>query len=373
MSETILFCATSDPDYDQRMQRICGTLSAAGYRVKLTGRALRPETTTKADYWVTRLPNWCKNGVLMYAEYNIRLFFWLLFQKADLICAIDLDSSLAVYLVSRIKRIPRIMDAHEYFSELKEVVTRPGIQFWWQKLEAFLLPRFPDGYTVSETIATAFKERYGVDYRVIRNVPLTEAIENPKVPKKRALIYQGAVNEGRGLEYLIPAMTRFDAELHIYGNGNFMSKALELTTKLDLSAKIKFFDMVSPETLRAITTGYMVGLNLVEPVGKNQLFSLANKFFDYIHAGVPQVTMNFPEYAKINSIAPVALLINELSEKGISESVNLLLTDTVVYDQLAANCSQLKGQFCWEVEAEHLLEIYKKVLTLDKTPAHSSS
>lgn len=373
MSENILFCITNDPDYDQRMQRICGTLSAAGYRVRLIGRAVRPETGVPAKYLVTRLPNLFRSGMLMYVEYNIRLLWWLLFQKADLICAVDLDSCLAVYLASLIKRVPRIMDAHEYFSELKEVVTRPGIQFWWQKIEAFALPRFQDGYTVSQTIASAFKERYGVDYQVIRNVPVTQPVQIPLPPQKRALIYQGAVNEGRGLEYLIPAMRWIDAELHIYGNGNFMSKALELTSNLDLSTKIKFFDMVSPETLRSITPGYLVGLNLVEPVGKNQLFSLANKFFDYIHAGIPQVTMDFPEYAKINSIAPVALLINELSEKGISDSVNLLLTDTVVYDQLAANCALLKAQFCWEVEADHLLEFYKKVLTLDKTPAHNSS
>lgn len=373
MAATIICCITNDPDYDQRMQRICTTLNAAGYRVKLVGRGLRTETGIPVSYSVTRLKVWWGKGFLMYAEFNIRLFFWLLFKKADLICAVDLDTSLAVYLASLVKRIPRMMDAHEYFSELKEVVTRPRIHWCWQKIEAFVLPRFPAGYTVSQTIAEAFNERYGVNYTVIRNVPASSLAPGRNHTRNKVLLYQGAINQGRGLEYLIPAMRWIDAELHLYGDGNFMSQALILTEKLGLSDRIRFFGMVSPDTLKTITPGYYIGINLVEPVGKNQLFSLANKFFDYIHAGIPQVTMNFPEYANINAIAPVALLINDLTEKGISDAVNLLLSDTVVYDKLSANCNKLKVQFCWEVEADHLLELYKTVLTLDKTPAHSST
>ena len=98
-------------------------------------------------------------------------FFWLLFQKIDIVCAIDLDTILPCYFVSVLKKKKRVYDAHELFSEQKEIVTRPAIHKFWLAIEKFTVPKFKRGYTVNNFIAGELKRRYNVDYVVIRNLP----------------------------------------------------------------------------------------------------------------------------------------------------------------------------------------------------------
>jgi hypothetical protein len=63
--------------------------------------------------------------------------FYLLFKKADAVCAIDLDTILPFYFISKLKRIPRVYDAHELFCEMKEVVTRPLVYKVWKRWKIY--------------------------------------------------------------------------------------------------------------------------------------------------------------------------------------------------------------------------------------------
>jgi glycosyltransferase involved in cell wall biosynthesis len=364
MAKKIIFTITNDPDYDQRMQRICLTLHQHGYVVVLAGRKMRGGTNLLKSYKVRRMRCIFHSGMLMYAEYHLRIFCWLLCQKADLLCAIDADTMLPVYFASILKGTERFYDAHEYFSELKEVVTRPAIQWVWHRIEQFAIPRFKIGYTVGQKIAAAFEEKFGVHYKVIRNVPYRQFNQLPIAARKRAILYQGAINEARGLEFLIPAMAKVDAELHIYGSGNYVSNCRQLVKQLRLENRVKFFGMVSPEALQALTPQYFIGINLVQAIGLNQYYSLANKFFDYIQAGLPQVTMNFPEYSDINKKAKVAILLDELNPELIANALNLLLQDVVLYTELTDNCTVLQEIYCWEVEKNSLIKIYENSVKL---------
>jgi glycosyltransferase involved in cell wall biosynthesis len=176
------------------------------------------------------------------------------------------------------------------------------------------------------------------------------------------LLYQGAVNHARGLEYLIPAMKQIEAVLHIYGDGNFMDDTRQLIQQNNLEDKVLLMGKADPMELRQITQSAYLGFNLVEPVGLNQWFSLANKFFDYIHAGIPQVTMNFPEYKRINEAYPVAVLIDQLSENEIARAVNSLMSNQGIYQQLQSNCARAAAQLNWQNEEKKLIEFYHNLL-----------
>jgi glycosyltransferase involved in cell wall biosynthesis len=364
MAKKIIFTITNDPHYDQRMQRICFTLHQQGYEVVLAGRKMRGGTGLLKPYKMRRMRCLFHKGILMYAEYHLRIFCWLLFQKADLLCAIDADTILPVYFASVLKSTQRIYDAHEYFSELKEVVTRPAIQWCWRRIEQFAIPNFPIGYTVGQKIADEFRKNFNVHYAVVRNVPYRQFNQVPVLSRTRAILYQGAINEARGLEFLIPAMVKVEAELHIYGSGNYELKCRQLVKDLHLESRVKFLGMVSPENLQKITPQYLIGINLVQAVGLNQYYSLANKFFDYIQAGLPQVTMNFPEYAHINEKAKVAILLDALNPELIAGALNLLLQDVVLYTELTNNCTVLQEIYCWEIEQNSLLKIYENSVKL---------
>ncbi len=346
------------------MQRICTSLAENGYSVTLVGRTLPNSIPLEQkEYQQKRLTCWFNNGKLFYFEYNFRLILFFLFKKIDAICAIDLDTIIPCYYISRWKRIARIYDAHELFTEQKEIVTRPAVYSWWKKIETRYLPKFKHGYTVCESIADIFKAEYGVSYKVIRNIPLLVSTEIATTNTgEKFILYQGAVNEARGLEGLIPAMKNIDYKLIICGNGNFMPQLKKLISENNVQHKVELKGMIEPNQLKLISQQAFIGLNLVENVGLNQYYSLANKFFDYIHAEIPQVTMQFPEYAKLNEPSNVAVLIGDTSENNISTAINKLASDFVMYNKIKQNCATIKKNLNWQAEEKVLLAFYQSIL-----------
>lgn len=361
MSKQLVFCVTNDLNFDQRMQRICGTLSAAGYAVTLIGRESTDSPPLKSRPWrEIRLAVKAQKGWRMYASYNWKLFQQLRKLDADAICAIDLDTILPVWLASRLKKTIRIYDAHELFTEQKEVVTRPAIHRFWKLIERFFVPRFRNGYTVNGFIRDYFQTAYGVDYAVIRNMPLKRT-ELPKQVEPRFILYQGAVNEGRCFEQLVPAMRGIQAELHIYGKGNFEAQLKQLVQDYQLTDKIKIFQSIEPEELKKITSQSSLGLTLFEKTGLNQEYSLANRFFDYMMAGIPQVCVNFPVYKSINNDHRFALTISNTEPATIAKAVNKLLNDPVLYAELQSNALQAREILNWEAESATLLQFYQNL------------
>ena len=359
----LIFTVTNNLAYDQRMIRICSTLSTAGYQVTLVGTKNKtsPPLSPK-NYQQKRLNTWCRKGPGFYAEYNCRLFFFLLFARAHLFCCIDLDTIIPVWLASVLRNKKRVYDAHEYFSQQKEIVTRPGIYKIWHWIEKKFVPLFPQGYTIGHKIAAAFSQNYKVQYEVVRNIPLLKPAVRLVTKKEKFILYQGAVNEARGLEFLIPAMRQVNANLLIYGDGNFMEQTKKLIESNNLTHKVFLKGKMMPEGLDNITSNAHIGVNLVENIGLNQYLSLANKFFDYIHHAVPQVSMDFPEYKTINDQFEVALLLKNLESQTIASGLNELLVNDVLHERLSKNCLRARQHLNWQKEQEKLLLFYYNLI-----------
>ncbi|MBC7874928.1 MAG: glycosyltransferase [Ferruginibacter sp.] len=348
------------------MHRICTTLAENGYAVTLVGRKRTSSLPlAQKKFNQKRIRCWFNKTKWFYAEYNARLFFFLLFKKMDAICAIDLDTILPCYYISRWKRIPRIYDAHELFTELKEVITRSSVQKAWTRIEKKIVPEFKWGYTVSESIAGEFYRRYKVEYKTIRNVPVLQPLQftpSPGSPSgEKFLLYQGAVNVARGLEYLVPAMQWINCRLIIFGDGNFMEQLKKLISEYHLENKIELRGMLPPDQLNTISQTAYIGIAVPEKEGLNQYLALPNKLFDYIHAALPQVTVNYPEYEKINSQFEVAVLLDDISPKRIAEAINNLLMDDVLHQRLRDNCLKAREVLNWQQEEKKLLSFYLAV------------
>lgn len=358
----IVFTVTNDLTYDQRMHRICTTLSENGYAVTLVGRKLSASLPlTQQKFKQKRINCWFRKGKWFYAEYNARLFFYLLYQRMDAICAIDLDTILPCLYISKWKRIKRIYDAHELFTELKEVVSRPAVHKRWKNIEEKSVPQFKWGYTVSKSIAREFEKRYGAGYETIRNVPVLKTEEPVACNPNKFILYQGAVNEARAFEWLIPAMKVINSKLVICGDGNFMPKLKELIIANKVQDKIELKGMIPPDELWHVAQQAYFGIALAENTGLNQYLALPNKFFDYVHAGLPQLTMNYPEYVQLNREYEVAVLTGDLSPEGIAKTINNLLADDVLITKLRNNCLAARREWCWQNEEKKLLAFYQSV------------
>jgi glycosyltransferase involved in cell wall biosynthesis len=174
-------------------------------------------------------------------------------------------------------------------------------------------------------------------------------------------LYQGAVGEARAFEYLIPAMKLIKARLVICGDGNFMNQLKQLIKENEVEDKIELKGMLSPDELWNISQKAAIGMGVAENTGINQYLALPNKFFDYIHAGLPQIAMNFPEYVKINQQFEVAVLIDDLNPEVIAAAVNNLLDNTVLYQRLRENCLKARQVLNWQQEEKKLLDFYQSV------------
>ena len=362
----IVCTVTNDLTYDQRMIRICSSLAKAGYEVTLVGRSRAGSLPLKKEaFEQKRLFCFFEKGKLFYLEYNLRLFLFLLFAPLDIVCAVDLDTLLPAFLISRIKHKACVYDAHEYFTEVPEVVRRPKVQRIWEWIAQWAIPRLQYAYTVGGGLARLLEERYGTPFEVIRNVPLPLTGLPEKAGKKNhrpIILYQGALNEGRGLEFAISAMKAVEgAVLWLAGEGD-LSKSLRNQARAQgLEAKVHFLGFLPPSELKSLTPKAYIGLNLLENKGLSYYYSLANKAFDYVQAEVPSINMAFPEYVHLQEESEVFVLLEELSVSGISEAINHLLADKGHYSYLQKNCRKAAKEWNWQKEEQLLLAYYRKI------------
>lgn len=378
----LVFAVTTDLSYDQRMQRICGSLAQAGYRITLIGWQRKSSVSlTPQLYAQHRLRGWFQHGKLFYLEYNLRLLWYLLGCRADVWACADLDAALPTWLRARLGGQPFAYDAHELFTEVPEVVTRPRVQRLWQWVENFIVPRAQLCYTVGPALARLFEQRHpSSTFAVVRNVPVTgpgverlglsrEGDEELRNTAHRAptLLYQGALNVGRGLAELLDAMPLVPARLIICGEGDCSAALRAQAEQLGLlaSGQVEFKGYVLPADLRQLTAQATVGVMLLENIGLSYYYSLANKFFDYVQAGIPQLCIDFPEYRALNEQHEVAALVPDLAPATLAAALTRLLPGGQpgdYYQRLAENCRHARQEWSWQEEEKVLLSLYQDLL-----------
>jgi glycosyltransferase involved in cell wall biosynthesis len=359
----LAFSVTNDLVYDQRMIRICTSLQHAGYDVTLIGRTHHKSPQLKEQIFKQhRFTCWFQKGKMFYVEYNIKLFFVLLFSNYDVFGAIDLDSILPNLFASKLRGKKRTYDAHELFCEMQEIKSRPTIYKIWKKIERYAVPQFTLGYTIGDLYAKEFANNYKVHYEVVRNA--TKLVDEDIIPQEKPtyILYQGAVNEGRSFETLIPAMALVELPLVICGNGNFYEQAKALVAKHNLQAKVKMHGYVPPTELKNYTKGAYIGITLFsnQEKSKSNYLSMANRFFDYMHAGVPQICVAYPEYVAVNNKYKIAELINDLAPEKIAEAINKIINSRSLYETMVHNASECRKEYCWQNEEKKLIAFYKK-------------
>jgi len=356
----LLFAVTNDLSYDQRMDRICSALSENEFDCTIIGRKKSNSIGLSDKSYKTRRINLgFQKGKLFYLEYNFKLFWIALFSRCDVYCAIDLDTYIPFFLAAKLRGKKLTYDAHEYFSELEEVVNRPLVHFIWQKVESVAMRTANAYYTISEGYAGLFHSRYNQIFKVVRNVPRLSVEQIVQTSEKPFIIYQGALNVGRGLEESVLAMHHISGlQLRIYGEGPISGKLEKLIQNEKLDEKVSLMGAALPTDLRTITTQAFAGLTLFSETGLHHQYSLANRFFDYLHAGIPQIAMNYSEYKAFNEKYSIALLIDELSEDELAKGISELQSNPELASQLKNNCILAACENNWQIESKKLLEIY---------------
>ena len=272
MGKKVLVSVINDLVTDQRVKKVCGTLHKMGFEITLVGRIL-PDSMAMDNrpYKWHRMHLLFRTGPQFYAEYQLRLFIFLLFHKTNLLVSNDLDTLLPNFLIHKIKGIPLVYDSHEYFTEVPELVANPKKQKIWKRLEQWIFPKLKTVFTVNESIANLYEKEYGIRPKVVRNVPPLLSIKKNisrkefQLPeKKKILILQGSgINIDRGAEEITEAMKDIpDSILLIVGGGDVIQQKKKQVKENGLQEKVLFKGKQPYEKLMQYTALSDLGLSL---------------------------------------------------------------------------------------------------------------
>ena len=363
----IIVSVTNDLVIDNRVHKVCTSLTKLGFNVMLVGRLLpNSPSLNEREYQCKRMYLLFKNGPFFYAEYNFRLFLLLLFTRFDLLLANDLDTLAANFLAAKIKHKPLVYDSHEYFTEVPELINRPRIKSIWEALEGMMVPKLKYAYTVCNSIANIYNEKYGVVFKVVRNVPFKNFVpyEMKKENKvEKIVLYQGAVNIGRGLKQAILSMQFLDhTKLIIAGDGDIKNELETLVVENSLQQKVEFVGRLPIDELGELTASADLGLSIEEDLGLNYRFALPNKLFDYIQANVPVLITDLPEMAALVQKYQIGEITASLKPEALAQKIKNSLTDTVKRETWKENLKVAAKELIWEKEEKVLIEFFSQFI-----------
>lgn len=368
----VIVSVSNDLYTDNRVNKVCLFLKEQGYDVLLVGRKRKNSLTLAGrSYQMRRLNLLFDKGPLFYAALNIRLFFFLLFKKADILVSNDLDTLAANYYASKFKKGTKLVyDTHEYFTEVPELINRPKIRNFWLAIERRIFPNLTNIITVNESIASKYQERYGKKLAVVRNVGPKWKPSNYATRKELGLpldkfivIIQGSgINVDRGAEEAVEAIQKVDGAVLIFvGDGDVIPQIKADVQTRGLQEKILFFGKRPYTELMQFTHAADVGLSIDKPLSDNYLYSLPNKLFDYIHASTPIICTDLPEVRRIIDRHHIGIVLPHLSVESLAEAIKTLKENSNLYNQLKKNCLPASEIENWESECKVLERFYPRV------------
>lgn len=367
----VIVSVINDLNTDQRVHKVCTYIQSRGYDVLLVGRKKRDSQVMEfRNYSTKRFAMLFEKGPMFYAFFNARLFFYLLFHKADILVANDLDTLLPNFLVSRLKRAALVYDSHEYFTEVPELISRPKVQAVWERIENWIFPKLDKVSTVNQSIANKYEEKYKVKLQVVRNVS-PKYIPDTSITRtdlglpleKTILIMQGAgLNIDRGIEEAIRAMPFLEAcVLIIVGDGDVIPEMKILVESQQWQDKVKFFSKRPYRELMQFTQLADFGLSFDQPTNPNYLYSLPNKVFDYIHTETPIFCSNVVEVSRLVTNYNIGKVIDDFTPEHLAFSIQQCLSDKAMIATWKENCKRAAAIECWENEVEKLANFYPEL------------
>jgi glycosyltransferase involved in cell wall biosynthesis len=247
------------------------------------------------------------------------------------------------------------------------LINRPYVKGFWDFLERMMVPRLRYAYTVCDSIARIYSKKYNVPFRVVRNFPPAGFFGNnsngQENDSSRMILYQGALNVGRGLPQAILAMKFIkDARLVIAGDGNIKATLEKLVEDEDLHSKVKFLGRLPVRELAGITPLAAAGLSIEEDMGLNYRYALPNKLFDYIQARVPVIVTDLPEMSAVVDRYKVGEVITSLRPENLAGVMENMLNDKEKRRVWKQNLEIAAGELTWENEEKTLKEIFQPFL-----------
>ncbi|PTJ58474.1 glycosyl transferase [Mammaliicoccus sciuri] len=315
-----------------------------------------------------KIRKWFINGAII-----TRMIVKGYIQNADIYHANDLNTLPQAIVCSKLRLKPKtlIYDSHEVQSD------RTGYNpKTIKRIESFML-KFVDQMIVENHTRAKYNEDiYGFYPKTLYNYSEKYNIEEkPQInlhkkisinEDEKILLYQGGLQQGRGLELLIEAMDEIEKGHLLFIGGGKLTQTLKEQAEASKQAdRIHFLDKVPFQELPSYTREAYLGFQVLQNICFNHYSASSNKLFEYMMAHVPVISCDFPEIKKVVEETNTGLVVDSHKASEIANAVNQLVKDTSLRNQLSENTKQAKEIYNWNNEKSKLLEVYNQFVPIE--------
>lgn len=278
----------------------------------------------------------------------------------------DVNTLPTAWLVATLSRAKLVYDAHEIST------SREGYASFRRLVggvEKKLMPRANGTITTTEMRARFFARAYGVPRPlVLQNRPrFNPPVVTNRIRRELGLVkswpivlYQGGLQQGRGLERLIEVAAQVrDAYFVFIGGGRLTGTLQNLVEKLEVSGRVFFIPTVPLDQLLSYTASADVGVQPLENTCLNHFTTDSNKLFEYVAAGLPVVASNFPEIRKVVRQYDLGLLVEPGNTEQLSNAIKELVDDEQRRCTFKENARRAAPELTWEAQEDGLVKLYE--------------
>ncbi|MFY2101415.1 glycosyltransferase family 4 protein [Achromobacter xylosoxidans] len=380
MASTNIHIYPSPLTHESRILRITDALAKAGifnqievYGVSAPGLPDRQPIDAKRTF--LRYPRklfGSSNGfvakVIKTVEWSARILASLRGRKIACINAHSLAVLPLCYVASRMTGARLIYDTHELETETtgyKGVRQKLG-----RLIEKRLIKRCDDVFVVSDAIADWYAERYGIARpHVTRNIPQFSAVASAPsaqadlrekmgvTPDDLLFVYQGGFIAGRGIERLLSVFAQMPASIHLMcmGSGPLHD---QIVAAAAAHPNIHLPPPVAPQEVLGYTKAADVGICLTDNSCLSHYYSLPNKVFEYLHAGLPIIVNPLQEQQGIIEQHQCGWVAPE-DDAALAKMLRGITRETLIDRQ--AGVKQAAITFDWHNEAANLVQRYRSL------------
>ncbi len=363
--------------HDSRVEKEARTLVAAGHRVSIVADAARglPAHETRDGSEIHRV---ARRGPpipgLRFVVHEWRLARRLTALRPTILHAHDTNALVPVARAAAKLGIPYVYDAHDLWlgrprRERGRLYFALG-RLYHSFVERRLVPRAAATLTVSPPIVGHLRRHYRlpivhlvpnypevtgpVERRELRDLPGGDAID----PERPVVLYLGGLMAGRGLEELVDAIGLVPAvQLVMLGSG---VEEGALRARADAAgASVLILPPVAPGLVEAYAASADVGVSPILPSCLNYRYSLPNKLFQYMAAGIPVVASDFRQVRAVVEGSGAGVVADTTNPIAIANGIRQVLADPAEAAAMGARGrAAVIDRYNWEVSAAVLLEVY---------------
>ena len=236
-------------------------------------------------------------------------------------------------------------------------------------IERWLMPRAQGTITTTDARAKFFARAYKVARpTVLQNRPRHSAVDSSDTIRNTLgitdsapiVLYQGGIQQGRGLDLLVRAAEKVDGAYFVFvGSGRLVRELEELTQELGIEQRVRFIPTVSLDELPHYTASADIGVQPIKNTCFNHFTTDSNKLFEYVMAGLPVIATNLPEIRKVITRFDLGSLVPPGDLEALMVAVQRLVSDSELRKRYAANARAASERLSWEEQEHKLVELYR--------------